>query len=76
MAQEKIVIFHEDERGAVTNWDEIGDLVRCKDCIHNGTSHFGPVEFWACEKMVGNLNMREIVSGDDYCSRGERRVEG
>ena len=31
---EMIVRFNHDERGIATSWDEVGELVRCKDCKH------------------------------------------
>lgn len=32
---ECIVKFHHDERGIVKTWDELGELIRCKDCKFN-----------------------------------------
>ena len=59
MANEKIVIFHHDERGAVVHWSEMGELVRCKDCVYSSIDgshlvciHCGEVDHYA------------------YCSRG------
>ena len=31
---EMIVRFHCDERGIARSWDEVGELIRCKDCKH------------------------------------------
>lgn len=32
MADEYIVRFHYDERGIARRWDQVGKIVRCKDC--------------------------------------------
>ena len=36
---EMIVKFHHDERGIARSWDEVGELVRCKDCKHFEYDH-------------------------------------
>lgn len=70
MAQEKIVIFHHDERGVARTWSEVGELVRCKNCKHYqfaDNKAFGmPVKM--CEWFGF-----EDVDDDDFCSRAERR---
>lgn len=58
MAKEKIVIFHHDERGAVRTWSEIGELVRCEDCMHNGSYDTDCPIDW---------------NGKEYCNFAERR---
>ena len=71
MAVEKIVIFHHDERGAVRTWSEVGELVRCKDCIF-GYKYFdiinGITDSWIECRNPDGLN--RDVSCDGYCSAG------
>ena len=62
---EYIVRFHEDERGIVTSWDEVGKLVRCKDC-----------EWWdseSKEKYRVCHNHNTGWKADDFCSYGKLR---
>lgn len=69
MAKEKIVIFHHDERGAVRTWSEIGEIVRCQDCIWS-VEHYdtdGNVPYWVCK------NWDSGTDADGYCYEGERR---
>lgn len=67
---EMIVKFHCDERGAARTWDEVGKLVRCKDCKHwEGEYRNG---FWYFEQC--SLN-EHVASSDDFCSWAERREE-
>ena len=66
MANEMIVIFHHDERGAVRTWSEIGRLVRCKDCKywHDAPAADG---FNSCE-------MDALIRYEDFfCANGERK---
>ena len=46
---EMIVRFHHDERGIARSWDEVGELIRCKDCKywHNAPTSDG---YNSCEK--------------------------
>ena len=58
---EMIVRFHQDERGIVRSWDEVGELVRCKDCKRYDGRQCGVVDFYNTE--------------NDFCSRAELRGE-
>ncbi len=65
--KEYIVKFHHDERGLVKTWDELGELIRCKDCIWRYQSQNNDLHY--C--FVMNIE----VSDDDYCSQAERKEE-
>lgn len=47
--------------------EDVVEVVRCKDCKYNNTI--------ACPTYIDNMNgdATQILSGSDYCSRGERR---
>lgn len=47
--------------------EDVVEVVRCKDCKYNNTI--------ACPTYIDNLNgdATQILSGNNYCSRGERR---
>lgn len=47
--------------------EDVVEVTRCKDCKYNNTI--------ACPTYIDNLNgdATQILSGSDYCSRGERR---
>ena len=64
---EYIVKFHHDERGIVKTWDEVGELIRCKDCKHYQESYVGP--FYECDL---DDSYREE---NDYCSQAERKEQ-
>lgn len=72
MAQEKIVIFHHDERGAVRTWSEVGELVRCRDC-----KWYGRADKRRFYRGMDCLQKRidTIVPDKDFCSRAERRID-
>ena len=59
---EMIVKFHCDERGIARSWDEVGKLIRCKDCRWKQGS-----------ECVRFADVRPFP--DDFCSRAERRGE-
>ena len=40
---------------------KVADLVRCKDCVHANNA------WYECDLL------HHWISGDDYCSRGERK---
>lgn len=68
-----IVKFHQDERGIARSWDEVGELVRCKDCKHlqkwrseESAKKFGQI--YECGKDV-----LDCPKTEDFCSRAERR---
>jgi hypothetical protein len=65
--KEIIVKFHHDERGFVKTWDEVGELIRCKDCIWRYQSQNNDLHY--CFET--NIE----VSDDDFCSRTERKEE-
>ena len=46
--------------------EDVVEVVRCKDCKYNNTI--------ACPTYIDNMNgdATQILSGSDYCSRGER----
>lgn len=67
MANEKIVIFHHDERGAVVHWSEMGELVRCRDCRNWDHLLFDADGGCYCP-FVDHYTM-----GDNFCSDGERK---
>ena len=46
---EMIVKFHHDERGIARSWDEVGKLVRCKDCVHCADDWNGNQPMFTCE---------------------------
>ena len=63
---EYIVKFHHDERGIVKTWDEVGELIRCKDCKH--------YEQWTNHKICMLLgSYYGDTKPNDYCSNAERR---
>ena len=47
--------------------EDVVEVVRCKDCKYSNTI--------SCPTYIDNLNgdNTQILSGSDYCSRGERR---
>ena len=60
---EMIVRFHHDERGIVTSWDEVGQLVRCKDC-----------KFCEKDEIFGGSWCRGYrVRDDHFCGYASRR---
>ena len=64
---EYIVKFHEDERGIVRSWDEVGKLVRCKDC-----------KWWDKQEMSlqGRCSLFQMYpTGEWYCGNAELRGE-
>lgn len=72
MAQEKVVIFHHDERGIVRTWSEVGELVRCKDCKYM-TEHYdtdGNAPYWTCSEWDSGTDY------DGFCHYAERRTDG
>ena len=82
---EMIVKFHEDERGIARSWDEVGKLIRCKDCKYwrQQTNYQGALlSFGFCESeyMWGSLygettEVAHIDTDDDhYCGYAERRI--
>lgn len=85
MAQEKIVIFHHDERGIVRTWSEVGELVRCKDCIHkpriaSETGDVGDgfdIEFpdGRCPCQCSDEYYNWMPYDDWFCGNGERRTD-
>lgn len=64
---EMIVKFHCDERGISRSWDEVGELIRCKDCkyYYNTDPESIPTANIICSQM----------HEDDYCSYAERKEE-
>lgn len=56
---EMIIRFHHDERGIATSWDEIGKLIRCKDCGHYYGRPCGIVDWYNTE--------------NDFCSKAYPR---
>ena len=69
-----IVRFHHDERGIATSWDEVGKLVRCKDCkwyelpSHKITEN--------CVRWMKSNGILLPIKPNDYCSYAERREDG
>ena len=62
---EYIVKFHHDERGIVKTWDEVGELIRCKDWKH--------YEQWTNHKICMLLgSYYGDTEPNDYCSRAQR----
>ena len=62
---EMIVRFHHDERGIARSWDEVGKIVRCKDC-----------EWWNTESEETYkvcYNNTSSWKADDFCSYGKLR---
>ena len=47
--------------------EDVVEVVRCKDCKYNNTI--------ACPTYIDNMNgdATQILSGSEYCCRGERR---
>ena len=66
---EMIVRFHHDERGIARSWDEVGKLIRCKDCKwcseHYDTD--GNVPYWVCN------NWDAGTDADGFCHEAELR---
>lgn len=74
---EMIVKFHQDERGITRSWDEVGELVRCKDCRNMGEDecpmrHVEMIEW----EEDGYIEVDDIVHDYTepygYCDKGER----
>ena len=59
-----IVKIHHDERGAAISWNEVGKLVRCKDCIHYNAGFECLIEGYGIER-----------DQDWYCAAAERRTD-
>lgn len=73
---ERIVKFHHDERGIVKTWDEVGELIRCKDCKYFSTDldrnnrcdlYMDAYSPWA--------ESQYSPSESDFCSQAERKEE-
>ena len=64
---EMIVKFHHDERGIATSWDEVGKLVRCRNCKHWDTT-------WQND-FAPNYHYCPLIDGtrrdDFYCADAE-----
>lgn len=79
---ERIVKFHHDERGIVKTWDEVGELIRCKECKHrpkiNGEYKNGfDLEFpdYKCPCQCDDGYYSWMPKDDWYCGNGERKKE-
>ena len=61
---EFIVIGQRAEDGIAIDFSKpaVGELVRCKDCIH-----YDEHTRWQCDKFGQSVDL------DDYCSYGERK---
>lgn len=66
---EMIVRFHEDERGIATSWDEVGKLVRCKDCVHCADDWNGNQPMFTCELGIYDGSVCPYY----FCSMAELR---
>lgn len=66
---EMIVRFHHDERGIATSWDEVGKLIRCKDCKYSDMTSNGLVKY--CDIWFPNDQLYQ--DGDYYCADAELR---
>lgn len=70
---ERIVKFRHDERGIVKTWDELGELIRCKDCKHmvehKDYGYLGESAY-TCEGNMGGW-----IYPNSFCSRAERKEE-
>ena len=53
------------------------EVVRCKDCVHfaetNGKDSGKPCGYGSCTKP---FHMVGIITGEDFCSLGQRRTYG
>ena len=68
---EMIVRFHHDERGVARSWEEVGKIVRCKDCKYAYMTGDGLVkhcDIWFPEDAL-------YQDGDYFCADGELRGE-
>lgn len=55
-----------DEHGAARSWDEVGKLIRCKDCKYYKSYTLSAVTQGFCNRL--GLMAMEV---DDFCSRAE-----
>lgn len=63
-----IIHYTQIDGSDMYNCHEVGELVRCKDCVYWK-------EFDDCMPLVGECNYhnKEQMIYDDYCSYGEKR---
>ena len=58
---------------------DVVEVVRCKDCLYSGMYCFGTSkeETLACLETEedGFIRFATSVKADDYCSRGERKMD-
>ena len=80
VTKEYIVVFHQDERGCGTHWEEVKELVRCKDCKHRRVNeHYGKKGYLdlkaMCDLDTGDVFElgRNAEIDDWYCADGERK---
>ena len=76
---EMIVKFHCDEHGIARSWDEVCELVRCKDCKHFETDKAYEVDGWPLP-IFGHEVCTAWGDGcktdpDGWCFMGELRGE-
>ena len=71
---EYIVKFHHDERGIVKTWDEVGELIRCKDCRYLNVINSNAV-YATCEKHGIEFLPFEDDTRECFCSWAERTKE-
>ena len=67
---EMIVKFHCDERGIARSWDEVGELIRCKDC-----KHWGRKDVYKDGSAMIVCKQGRSIDADGFCHHAERREE-
>lgn len=61
--------FHHDERGIARSWDEVGKLVRCKDCKFSHMTYNGECKY--CDIWFPDEKL--YLDGDYFCADAELR---
>ena len=72
MMSRYVVVEFDDHHGCMEFKQMVGELVRCKECIHYKTSiSCVGGKYDGCDQWLDNGNEIE-VKADDFCSYGER----
>lgn len=73
MKKEYIVELREEEADELMDEHWVGDLVRCKDCVHKGKVEKCVLAAIAAEKSYPLFMLDN--RGEWFCADGERREE-
>lgn len=73
---ERIVKFHHDERGIVTRWEEVGELIRCEDCKFYDGEYCHSEDLELCLEPLGLDGGALFCPPEDfYCPYGKGKEE-